>query len=118
MDVTLATPDPKLAAGMTGELAFVVAERASAKVVPSQAVQDGVVWSVRSGRLHKLDATLGIKSIERTEIVSGLNVGDAVVVSPIGKLAEAKAVRTVHMDPTEAAGINKPKPTEAPVKFN
>lgn len=118
VDVTMSIPDAKLAAGMTGELAFIVAERASAKVVPSQAVQDGAVWAVRNGRLHKLDAQVGIKSIERAEIVAGLTAGDSVVISPVGKLKEGSPVRTVRMDPTEAAGVNKPKPAEAPVKFN
>jgi RND family efflux transporter MFP subunit len=118
VDVTLTAPDPKLAAGMTGELAFIVAERASAKVVPSQAVQDGAVWAVRNGRLRRLDAVVGIKSIERAEIMSGLNAGDSVVISPVGKLTDGSPVRTVRMDPAEAAGVNKPKAAESPVKFN
>lgn len=40
------------------------------------------------------------------------------VISPVGNLKEGTPVRTVHMDPAEAAGVNKPKPAEAPVKFN
>ena len=92
VDIAVVAPDPKMSAGMTGELAFVVAERSRVKVVPSQAVQEGGLWTVRNGRLHKLDASVGVRGIDRAEVVSGPDLGDWIVVSPLGKLAEGRLV--------------------------
>jgi dipeptidyl aminopeptidase/acylaminoacyl peptidase len=51
VDVQLVPPDPRLAPGMTGELAFILASKDRAVVIPSQAVQIGSVWLVRDNRL-------------------------------------------------------------------
>ena len=81
-------------------------------------MQDGALWTVRGGRLRKLDAAVGIRSIERAEVVSGLSPGDRVVVSPLGKLTEGRSVRTDHVDPNAAADANKPKAAETFKGFN
>lgn len=112
VDVEMMEKNPGFSAGMTGELAFVVAEKDLAIVIPSQAVQSGQVWTVRDGRLVKAEAKLGLSSVERVEVVSGLKAGDQVVISPIGNLAEGRGVRTEFMDPAAAAGLNKPKTEE------
>jgi HlyD family secretion protein len=109
VDVKFDRPDLRLAAGMTGELNFVVAEKSSALIVPTQAVQGGNVLVVRDGRLEKPDIVTGIKSIERTEIVSGLKVNDTVVISPILDLNPGQPVRVRWVDPIVAAGLNTPK---------
>jgi RND family efflux transporter MFP subunit len=109
VDVQIMSPDAAFSAGMTGELAFVVARKEQAIVVPSQSVQSGEVWIVRDKKLAKADVELGLKSIQRTEIVSGLQPGDSVVVSPIGKLPPGQEVVTTHIDPDVAAGLNEVK---------
>ncbi len=96
-------------AGMTGELEFIMEEKASARVVPSQAVQGGTVWAVRAGEIVKPNVAVGLRSIERAEIVGGLGADDKVIISPIGTLKEGQRVRTTWMDPRTAAGLNKPK---------
>jgi len=113
VDVTFDRPDLRLAAGMTGELNFIVAERQNATIVPTQAVQGGSVLVVRDGRLEKPDIVTGLKSIERTEIVSGLNRGDEVVISPILDLEPGQSVRTHWIDPLVAADLNEPKTSGA-----
>ena len=112
IDVTLQKPDPRMFAGMTGELAFIVAARDDAAVVPSQALQGGKMYAVRDGRLAQADVKVGLKSVERVEVLSGMSAGDRVVISPVGGLKEGQPVRTQFMDPTTAAGLNKPKPKE------
>jgi multidrug efflux pump subunit AcrA (membrane-fusion protein) len=94
---------------MTGELNFIVAQRQSAMIVPTQAVQGGSVMVVRDGRLERPDILLGLKSVERTEIRSGLNDGDIVVISPILDLQPGESVRTHWIDPIVAADLNEPK---------
>jgi HlyD family secretion protein len=108
VDVKLDTPDPGLAPGMTGELAFEVAHKDRAMVIPAQALQAGIVWVVRNHRLARADPAIGLKSVERVEVLSGLSSGDTVLITPIGTLAEGQAVRTQYVDPRTAALLNRP----------
>jgi multidrug efflux pump subunit AcrA (membrane-fusion protein) len=109
VDVKFDRPDLRLAAGMTGELNVIVAHKDSALIVPTQAVQGGQVMTVRDGRLEKPDVTLGLKSIERTEVVSGLEKGDTVVISPTLDLQPGQPIRSHEIDPLVAASLNAPK---------
>ena len=112
VDVAVDRPDDRMSAGMTGELAFVVAEKDVAAVAPRQALQANKLFTVRNGRLAAVEARLGLESVERIEIVSGIAVGERVVISPTAGLREGQPVRTTFMDPAAAAGLNKPKPKE------
>jgi RND family efflux transporter MFP subunit len=112
VDLSIEQPDDRMAAGMTGELAFIIAAKDVALVAPRQALQGGKLYTVRDGKLTMLNAQVGLTSIERVEILSGLNAGDQVVISPVGGLREGQPVRTTFMDPNTAAGLNKPKPKE------
>jgi HlyD family secretion protein len=116
VDVEIEEPAPDFAAGMTGELAFVVDRKDLAVVVPSQSVQAGQVWLVRKERLVPAEVTVGLRSIQRAEILSGLEVGDQVLVSPIGNLGTGDAVHATHLDADLAAGLNTPA-TETPGSF-
>jgi HlyD family secretion protein len=109
VDVAVENPPAGFAAGMTGELVFILQSKDRALVIPSQAVQSSGVWTVRGGRLAKVDAKIGLRSIERAEVLSGLKEGDPVVISPIGSAKEDQSVRATWMDPIAAAGLNKPK---------
>jgi multidrug efflux pump subunit AcrA (membrane-fusion protein) len=111
IDVHFEAPNGRFSPGMTGELAFVVAEKDTTLVVPSQALQNGAVYVVRDGdRLDRAEVNIGLKSIERVEILSGLDVGARVVISPATSLSVGQVVRTSFMDPVVAAGLNKPPP--------
>jgi multidrug efflux pump subunit AcrA (membrane-fusion protein) len=119
VDVKFDRPDLRLAAGMTGELNFIVASADKALVVPTQAVQGGEVFVVRDGHLQKPKITTGLRSIERTQILSGLAPGDRIVISPTMGLSEGQAVREHYIDPTVAGNINKPKDSDSSFKgFN
>jgi RND family efflux transporter MFP subunit len=118
VDVEMVEKEPTFSAGMTGELAFVMAEKASAWVIPSQAVQSGVIWTVKDGKLARPQVQLGLKSIERVEVLSGLSAKDEVVISALDSPEEGKRVRTQLMDPTAAANLNKPKVEKAFQAFN
>lgn len=113
VDVKVDEPDAAFSAGMTGELAFVVDRKESAVVIPSQAVQAGDVWVVRDKKLAKSEVAIGLRSIQRAEVVSGLQPGDQVVVSPIGTMAAGQEVRVSHIDPEVAAGVNASKASNA-----
>ena len=112
VDVEMIDKDPAFSDGMTGELAFIVQEKDKARIVPSQAVQSGKVYIVRDGLLMTSDATIGLRSVERTEIATGLTGGESVVISPVLGLTEGQRVRTVFTDPIQAALLNRPKKQE------
>ena len=112
VDVAPEQPDPRMSAGMTGELAFVIEARDGAAVVPSQALQGKKLYAVRDGKLSGMDAKIGLTSVERVEVLNGLKVGERVVISPVAGLREGQAVRTTFVEPVAAAGLNKPKPKE------
>lgn len=113
VDVALPEGEQRFQPGMTGELAFVMQAKEKAMVVPSQAVQDAGVFVVRDERLVRVDdVRLGVSGVERVEIVSGLALGDRVVISPAADLKVGAWVRAEFMDPDAAAGLNKPKAKE------
>ena len=102
VDVAFDASLDRLAAGMTGELAFIESEKASATVLPSTAVQGGRVCVVRDSRLVETNATIGLRSVERVEVVDGIEPGDQVVVSPLGTLTAGTRVRTSAVEPEQA----------------
>jgi multidrug efflux pump subunit AcrA (membrane-fusion protein) len=118
IDVAMIEKDPAYSAGMTGELAFIISEKEKTTVIPTQAVQSNEVWLVRDGALVKADLRLGLASIDRTEVLSGLSKEDLVVISPISTLKEGQRVRTIVVDPTGAANLNKPKQEQTFTRFN
>ena len=113
VDVSLPSDETRFQPGLTGELAFVMRSKDHADVVPAQAIQDGGLHVVRDRRLVRVDdAVLGVSGVERVEVVSGLNPGDRVIISPVAGLKLGQAVRELYMDPDTAAGLNKPKAKE------
>lgn len=118
VDVAVDGPDEGFSAGMTGELAFVVEAKEEAMVLPAQAVRKGEAWVVRGGRLERASVEVGLRSVERVEIVSGLKGDEWVVISPPDGLSLGQRVRVTAMDPREAAGLNKPAAEKAMRAFN
>jgi RND family efflux transporter MFP subunit len=113
VDVRFAIPEPRLQPGMTGELAFIEQTRAQALIVPMQAVQENAVWTIHGGHLVKTDAVIGIRSIERAEVVAGLKAGDQIVISPVAGMKNGDVARVgATIDPKIAADLNKPKEAE------
>lgn len=109
VDVEMVEKDQGFSAGMTGELAFVVAKKEKALVIPSQAVQADAIWVVRNDSLVKLEnVKLGLRSVERTEVLEGLDPGEQVVISAAENYKPGQRVRTTYIDPSEAAARNKP----------
>jgi len=113
VDVEMTDKDPGFSPGMTGELAFIASQKDKANVIPSQAVQSGKVYGVIDGKLAEINVKLGLKSIERTEVLEGLDPQTLVIISPILGIDPGSRVRMKWMDPTQAANLNAPKKEEA-----
>lgn len=119
IDIVIEPCDAGFSAGMTGELAFIVESKEKTRVIPSQAVQGGDVWFVDSSqRIGKVKVEIGIRSVERVEVLSGLGPGVRVVISPVGTLTEGTHVNTTFLDAVTAAGLNKKAEEKAMRGFN
>jgi multidrug efflux pump subunit AcrA (membrane-fusion protein) len=107
VDVEVVRPSERFQPGMTGELAFVIEEKASAQIVPSQAVQkNGVVYVIRGGVIREERPTIGVRAVDRVEIVSGLEADARVVISPLEPGAIGKRARVTEVDPRLAVGLD------------
>ena len=107
VDVRFDDPNDRFSPGMTGELAWIMDSKDSAVVVPSQSLQNGNIYVVENDVLSQRTADVGLKSVERVEIKSGLKPGERVVVSAVADGTNDKHVRTQYIDPATAAGLNK-----------
>lgn len=101
----------ELQSGMTGEIAFVIATKDEVRVLPSQALQDGAVYVLRNGKIERIEPKIGIRAVDRIEVIDGIPDDATVIISPVTRDQIGQAVRETKMDPHEAAGLNKPKDT-------
>ena len=113
VDVEVAEPDARFAPGMTGELAFILAEKSDAVVLPAQAARSDSLYVVRSGIARRIPATFGLRGVERVELLSNLQPGDQVIISAVTPGIDGRRVRATFIDPHQAAGLNTPE-TETP----
>jgi RND family efflux transporter MFP subunit len=80
--------------GMTTEANIIIAHHEAALLLPASALADGHVWVVRDGQLARLPVQLGIRSEKGVEILSGVDVEDAVVAQPSAALRAGQRVQT------------------------
>jgi membrane fusion protein, macrolide-specific efflux system len=92
MQIQLSQPDPRLRLGQTGSVNVTVASAKNALSVPSVALFTGAnnalqvdVWS--GGQAYATTVTIGLVGSTYTEIRSGLQPGEQVVLSPTGQTA-------------------------------
>jgi RND family efflux transporter MFP subunit len=78
--------------GMTGELNFIEEVREQALLVPSSAVMEGAVYISEAGKYVPRPVRLGVQSLEKYEVLSGLEVGQVIVL-------DAKQVAPVKLPP-------------------
>ncbi len=73
-----------------------VGRRATALLVPQAAVREGVMWTVGTdGCAHRREVTLGLTGDGQTEVLSGLQPGERVVVAGASLLSDGARVRVV-----------------------
>lgn len=92
--IRLAEPE-KLLVGMTVDANLVISERQDALLLPSAAIQNGAVWLVADGKLHRQPVRIGLAGAVRTEVVEGLTPDAQIVDAPSDKLREGRAARIV-----------------------
>jgi membrane fusion protein, macrolide-specific efflux system len=89
-EVTLGASDPRLRKGMTGSVDVTIASANNVLAVPSAALFTGAsgalqvdVWS--GGQAHATTVQIGLVGKNLTQITSGLQAGEQVMLSPAGQ---------------------------------
>jgi HlyD family secretion protein len=81
----VAMPPPYLRADMTVSIDIEVARKERARVIPASAVREGdggaFVQRIDEGRIVAVPVTLGIRGGAKVEVLSGIEAGDAVVLT-------------------------------------
>jgi len=79
---SLEDPPQTLLPGMTGEMNVIIGEHKDALTIPSRAVRKGnVVLAVIHGQVQEVHVRTGFHTLERTEILEGLDEGTSVILS-------------------------------------
>ena len=92
--VRIRLADPaQLRVGMTMDANLIVTERQGALLVLSSALQNGNLWVLADGRLHRQAVRTGVAGAVRTEILDGLAPAVQVVALPTDTLREGAAAR-------------------------
>jgi RND family efflux transporter MFP subunit len=99
------SPD-NLMAGMTGEMNIITGTHENVLIVPTRALLVDQALVVKRGIVHARTVKLGFRTLDFTEAINGLSLGDHVVMSDQDRLRPGRAVRQRKVDiPRE----NKPK---------
>lgn len=86
-----------LVAGLYAEGYIAVANQQSLMVPPSVLVQEGdnhFVWQLSNNKLHKVKVDIGAKDPRwgTVQLLSGVNIGDQVLLQPLGAIKEGASV--------------------------
>lgn len=107
VDIEILEPSDRFQPGMTGELAFVIEQKDRAMIVPSQAVQNGSIYVLRGGKITKVEPKVGVSAVDRVEIISGLDLSESVIITPVTPDMVGKSAAASEVEPREAVGLNK-----------
>ncbi len=101
--LTFDDPPPNLMAGMTGEMNIILGERDDALLIPTRALIPGaagggdVVFVANNEVVSMRAVQVGYRSLERVEILSGLQEGDLVIVADQDLFKVGQRVRAVEV---------------------
>src|SRR5437660_12416401 len=86
-------PPDNLMAGMTGEMNIITGQHENAVLAPTRALIVDQVWIVKAGTVRKRTVKTGYRTLDFTEILSGLSQGDHVIVSNQDKMRVGRFVK-------------------------
>jgi RND family efflux transporter MFP subunit len=91
-------PPDNLMAGMTGEMNIITGTHENAVLVPTRALLVDQALVVKHGVIQRRTVKVGFRTLDFAEALSGLSVGDRVVVSDQDRLHPGEAVRQRRVD--------------------
>ena len=99
-------PPDNLMVGMTGEMNIITGTHQNALLVPTRALLVDQALIVKHGIVHSRTVGVGFRTLDFTEVISGLEEGSHVIVSEQDKFRPGEAVRQRKVSP--------PPPPKAP----
>ncbi|MFH1067118.1 MAG: efflux RND transporter periplasmic adaptor subunit [bacterium] len=94
----LDNPPPNLMAGMTGEMNIILGRRDNALLIPARALRVDQVLIVKNGVVKAKKVEVGYRSLEKAEILQGVNEGEQVIVSDHDLYRPGQRVRVDVVD--------------------
>lgn len=91
-------PPDNLMAGMTGEMNIITGTHENAVLVPTRALLVDQALIVKHGIVQRRTVKAGFRTLDFTEALSGVSVGDHVVVADQDRLRPGKPVRQRRVD--------------------
>jgi len=111
-----------LRSGMTMDANIIISRRESALLVPTRALTStgasAALWVLEQGRASRRPVRTGVTGSERTELLSGVAEGAAVLLNPPEGLREGQRVRRAEAAASDALTVSAPVqagPASAPV---
>jgi RND family efflux transporter MFP subunit len=101
----LENPPDNLMAGMTGEMNIITGTHENVLIVPTRALLVDQALVIKRGIVQARTVKLGFRTLDFTEAINGLSLGDHVVMSDQDRLRPGRAVRQRKVDTTRG-----PKP--------
>ena len=92
-------PPDNLMAGMTGEMNIITGTHENALLVPTRALLVDQALIVNGGIVHSRTVGVGFRTLDFTEVTSGLQEGNHVIVSDQDKFRPGEAVRQRILNP-------------------
>lgn len=89
----LENPPENLMAGMTGEMNIITGKHENVLLLPSRALVVDQVLIVKNGIIQSRTVRVGYRTLDFSEIISGLSEGDRAVLSDQDKLRPGKLAR-------------------------
>jgi HlyD family secretion protein len=109
---------------MTVSVNIETGRREQALAIPNDALtsvqgNQAQVLAVRDGKVQRLSVTLGLRGLAMSEVTSGLNAGERVLVDATAELADGARVRFIEQVlPVAGGATNSSSQNELPVNFN
>ena len=97
----LEDPPDNLMAGMTGEMNIITGTHENVLIVPTRALLVDQALIVKRGVVRARTVEVGFRTLDFTEAVSGLSLGDRVVVADQDRLRPGRPVRERRIDIVE-----------------
>jgi RND family efflux transporter MFP subunit len=94
----LENPPDNLMAGMTGEMNIITGTHENVLIVPTRALLVDQALVVKRGIVQARTVKLGFRTLDFTEAINGLSLGDHVVMSDQDRLRPGRAVRQRKVD--------------------
>jgi len=86
-----------LMAGMTGEMNIILGERDNSVLIPASALMEDRVYTVRDNSVVPRDVNIGYRSMEKVEVISGIEAGDLVIKADQDKFRPGEKVHVIQV---------------------